>query len=138
MRLASCLFVLSSLISPLVLSPTPAAAQQPSARPAMPACDGRLNIVRISEIKPGMMDKFLQAVAAQKAWYASKGVSDTIGVERVIDMKTGTYSTSQAVTTHTSAPGSKQPAHDPAYDAFVALFADSSTIKSTYFTCQAK
>ena len=138
MRLATCLLVLAVLSSPFVLSPTPSAAQQATTRPPMPACDGNYNIVRVSEIKPGMMDKFLQAVAAQKAWYASKGSPDTISVERVIDMKAGAYSTTQAITNHISPPNSKQPAHDAGYDAFVALFTDSSTIKSSFFTCMAK
>jgi hypothetical protein len=138
MRLATCLLAFAAFTSPLFLSPTPSAAQQSTARPPMPACDGNYNIVRVSEIKPGMMDKFLQAVAAQKAWYKSKGAPDTIDVERVIDTKTGSYSTTQAITTHISPPSSKQPPHDAAYDAFVALFSDSSTIKSSFVTCMAK
>ncbi len=138
MRLASCLLALAVLSSPLILSPMPAAAQHPSARPSMPACDGSYNIVRISDIKPGMIDKFLEAVAAQKAWYKSKGSPDTIGVERIIDTKSGTYSTTSALTTHIQPSGSKRPVHDAGFDAFVALFSASSTIKSTFFTCIAK
>ena len=135
MRLATCLLAFAAFTSPLILSSTPSAAQQAPARPPMPACDGNYNIVRVSEIKPGMMDKFLQAVAAQKAWYKSKGSPDTITLERIIDSKTGTYSTTQAITNHISPAGSKQPAHDAGYDSFVALFTDSSTIKSSYVTC---
>ena len=138
MRLATCLLAFAAFTSPLILSSTPSAAQQAPARPPMPACDGNYNIVRVSEIKPGMMDKFLQAVAAQKTWYQSKGSPDTITVERVIDMKDRTYSTTQAITNHISPPSSKQPPHDAGYDAFVALFSDSSTIKSSFFTCMAK
>jgi hypothetical protein len=138
MRLASCLLAFAALTSPLFLSPTPSAAQQSTTRPAPPACDGNYNIVRVSDIKPGMMDKFLQAVAAQKAWYQSKGAPDTIGVERVIDMTSGAYSTTQAITTHIHPPGSKNPTHDAGYDAFVAMFSESSTIKNSYFTCMAK
>ena len=138
MRLATCLLAFAALTSPLFLSPTPSAAQQSTARPPLPACDGNYNIVRVSEIKPGMMDKFLQAIAAQKAWYKSKGSPDTIALERVIDPKTGTYSTTQAITTHIQPASSKQPAHDAGFDAFVALFSDSSTIKSTFITCMEK
>src|SRR5271154_4559196 len=111
MRLATCLLAFAALTSPLILSSTPSAAQQAPARPPMPACNGNYNIVRVSEIKPGMMDKFLQAVASQKAWYASKGSPDTISVERVIDMKAGTYSTTQAITNHIQPPGTKGPTH---------------------------
>ena len=138
MRLATCLLAFAAFTSPFTLSSTPSAAQQSTARPPLPACDGNYNIVRVSEIKPGMMDKFLQAVAAQKAWYQSKGSPDTITVERVIDTKAGTYSATEAITNHIQPPGSKQPAHDAGFDAFVALFGDSSTIKSSFVTCMAK
>jgi hypothetical protein len=137
MRLATCLLAFAAFTSPLFLSPSPSAAQQTSARPPMPACAGSYNILRISEIKPGMMDKFLEAVAAQKAWYKSKGSPDTISVQRIIDMKSGTYSTTQAVTDHIQPADSKQPSHDTGFDAFVALFSASSTIKSSYVTCMA-
>jgi hypothetical protein len=138
MRLATCLLAFAAFTAPLILSSTPSAAQQATARPPLPACDGNYNIVRLSDIKPGMFQKFLDAVAAQKAWYQSKGSPDTIGVERVIDMKSNSYSTTQAITTHIQPPSSKQPARDAGFDAFVALFSDSSTIKSSYFTCMAK
>jgi hypothetical protein len=133
MRAASCLFALT-LLSPLVLS-TPAAAQQPS---AMPACAGAYNTVRVSEIKPEMMDTFLQAVAAQKAWYKKAGTTDQISVMRVIDRKTGTYSTTEALTTHTQAVGTTRAPGDAGFDAFVALFNKSSTIKMQYVTCEEK
>jgi hypothetical protein len=138
MRLATCLLAFAAFTTPLTLSSTPSAAQQTTARPPLPACDGNYNIVRLSEIKPGMMDKFLQAVASQTAWYKSKGSPDTITVQRVIDTKTGTYSTTEAMTNHIQPPSSKQPAHDAGFDAFVALFADSSSIKSSFLTCMAK
>jgi hypothetical protein len=137
MRLATCLLAFAAFISPLYLSTT-SKAQQNAARPPMPACDGSYNVVRISDIKPGMMDKFLGAVAAQKAWYKSKGSADTISVERIIDMKSGTYSSTQALTNRIQSVDSKQPTHDAGYDAFVALFSESSTIKSAYWTCMAK
>ncbi len=58
---------------------------------------------------------------------------------RVIDMKAGSYSTTEALTFHISTPSSApRPPHDAGYDAFVALFRESSTIKSEYFTCMAK
>lgn len=138
MRLAPCLMAFAVFASTLVLSSTPAVAQQAQARPSLPACDGSYNIIRFSEIKPGMMDKFLEAVAAQKAWYKSKSTPDTIGVERIIDVKTGAYSTTEAITTHVQPVDSKQPAHDDGYNAFVALFSASSTIKAAYYTCIAK
>lgn len=101
-----------------------------------------MNIVRVSEIKPGMMAKFMEAVAAQQAWYTSKGTPDKIEAMRVMEQAAGTktwsFSETQAVTNHIEPairPGGKGPAHDAGYDAFVALFRDSSTIKSEYVTC---
>jgi hypothetical protein len=140
MRLASCLFAFAVILSPSVLSPAPTAAQQPATRLAG---DGTYNIVRVSEIKPGMMPKFLEAVAAQQAWYKKAGTPDQIAVMRIIDRnadtKVSTYSETQAITTHTRpADAGTPPPHDAGYDAFVALYKDSSTIKSEYFTCMAK
>lgn len=135
MRLASCLFA-ALLIAPISIPSAPVAAQQPF---KLAPCEGKYNFVRVSEIKPGMMPKFLEAVAAQKAWYKKQGKSDEISVMRVIDTKTGTYSETEAVTTHVSNPeDGHRPPRDAAYDAFVALFRASSDIKSEYFTCSAR
>lgn len=38
-----------------------------------PACDGDIALVRVSTIKPGAMQGFMDAVAAHKAWYRSHG-----------------------------------------------------------------
>jgi hypothetical protein len=136
MRVASRLFASLTLVFAISL-PLATAAQQPNNKP--PACEGKYNIVRVSEIKPGMMDKFLQAIAAQAAWYKKAGRSDEIVFMRLIDTKEGTYSTTQALTSHISTPssGPRLP-HDAGYDAFVALFRESSDIKYEYFTCMEK
>ena len=140
MRLASCLFAFAAFISPIVLSSTPAAAQQPASRVA---CNGNYNVVRISEIKPGMMQKFLEAVAAHQAWYKKAGTPDQITVLRIIDRnpdtKAASYSETQAMTFHIEpADRTQGPPHDAGYDAFVALYKESSTIMSEYLTCMAK
>lgn len=133
MRLASCLFAVL-LLAPLPTS-APVAAQQPF---KMAPCKGSYNIVRVSEIKPGMMAKFLDAVAGQKAWYKKLGKPDEITLLRVIDTTSGAYSETEAITTHISpADSGPRPPHDADYDAFVALFRASSSIKSEYVTCTA-
>jgi hypothetical protein len=129
------LFALAVSLTP-ALAPSPAVAQAAAA--SFP-CTGNVNVVRISDIKPGMMDKFLQAVAAQKAWYKNAGAPDRIGVMRIMDRdpstKAYTLSETQAITTHIEPANSKAPAHDAGFDAFVALFSASSTIKTQYLTC---
>lgn len=135
-RLLLSLAVCTASLSP-ALCPTPAAAQTAVAEAPLP-CPGRVNVVRVSEVKPGMMDKFLQAVAAQQAWYRKANGNDEIGVMRVLEQDPGTkawkISETQAITTHSH--GSAQPpAHDAGYDAFVAMFKESSTIKNVYLTC---
>ncbi len=120
----------------------PAAAQEaPGAAMNFP-CTGDVNIVRVSDIKPGMIQKFLDAVAAQQAWYKNAGTPDEIGVMRILeqnpDTKAWALSGTQAITTHVMPAGrDRGPAHDAGYDAFVAMFRDSSTIKETYVTCMA-
>jgi hypothetical protein len=124
---------------PLVpaIAPTALMAQLPPG-----TCSGNLNIVRVSEIKPGMLAKFLQAVEAQKAWYKAAGSPDEITVLRVMDRdqttKTAKISETEVLTTHVESVDRKMPPHDAGYDAFVAMFKESSTIKSEYVTCIVK
>jgi hypothetical protein len=144
MRFVRLLIAASAIALPLTpaFAPTPAAAQTAPASNAPSICTGNINIVRISEIKPGMMQKFLDAVAAQKAWYKNAGTPDEISVMRIMeqnpDTKAYTFSETQAITTHTEpASQTKGPAHDAAWDTFVTMFKDSSTIKTQYITCVA-
>jgi hypothetical protein len=117
-------------LAAVVLSASAAVAQQAAA----PACTGKMNIVRVSDIKPGMMSKFEEAVAAQTAWYKKAGTTDEIKLLHVMDMKSHDWSQTEALTEHLST--GKSPAHDAGYDAFVALFTASSTIKTQYVTCE--
>jgi hypothetical protein len=139
-RLTTCLLAFVAFVSPLALSSSPAAAQQPATRVT---CNGNYNHVRISQIKPGMMQKFLDAVAAHQAWYKNAGTPDQITVMRIIDRNPATkatsYSETQAMTFHIEpANRTQDPPHDAAYDAFVALYKETSIITSDYVTCMAK
>ena len=125
MRISSCLLAMT------LLMPTAASAQAPSRLP----CDGTYNVVRISDVKPGMMDTFVKAVMAQKAWYKQAGTTDEISLMRIADPKTGAYSETEAITTHTTATDAQSAKQDAGYDAFVAMYKESSTIKAQYFTC---
>ena len=143
MRFVRLLIAASALALPLTpaLAPLPAAAQAPAAATPGALCKGTVNVVRVSEIKPGMMDKFLQAAAAQQAWYKAAGTSDQIGVMRVLvqdpTTKAWSMSETEAITTHTTPNGPTRSPHDAAWDAFVAMYADSSTIKYAYVACMA-
>ncbi len=143
MRLALVLVAFASFTFTPGLTSTVAVGQTaPATRPPLP-CTGNLNIVRVSEIKPGMMQKFLQATTAQQAWYKKAGTPDQISVMRVMvqDSTTKAWSTSEteAITSHIEPAGSANgPAHDAGFDAFVALFKESSTIKTEYITCMVK
>jgi hypothetical protein len=142
MRLSHLFLALTVFSAPLIpaLCPTPAVAQQAPAAAPIP-CDGKLNVVRLSDIKPGMMDQFLKAVAAQQAWYKAAGTTDKIGVLRILvqDPATKAYTASetQAITTHIMpTQRATGPRPDQAgWDAFVKMFSDSSTIKTQYMTC---
>ncbi len=122
-----------------------AALQIPSAlaQNAMPACDGDIDVVRVSTVKPGAMPGFMAAVAAHKAWYRSHGFKDNVIVaSRVMvqDEKTKAfkYSDTEVVTHHVRPPRVAQADHDPAWDAYVKQYRDYSDIKSEYLTCLPK
>jgi len=142
MRYVRLLLAASALAVPFTtaFAPTQAVAQQAPAQPML--CTGDVNIVRLSEIKPGMMQKFLDAVAAQKAWYKTTGTTDEVFAMRIMeqnpDTKASAFSETQAITTHIVHGNRKGPAHDAGYDAFVTMFKESSTIKNEYITCVVK
>ena len=123
------------------LSQGAASAQQAPAGDNAPLpCTGNIDVVRLSDIKPGMMLKFIEAVALQQAWYRKAGTADQIQVKRVTERDPVTklfkISETQAVTSHIE-PARREgdPPHDAGYDAFVALYKESSTIKIEYRTC---
>jgi len=142
MRFPVALTALALLCAPFTPS---LAAQSTSAAPAHavaqePPCDGVYNIMRVSDLTPtGSVDKFMAATAAQQAWYSSHGFSDVIFAARVIvrDPQTHalSYSDKEFVTCHYGKPGGPQVVHDAAWDAFVKMYNETSTIKETFFQC---
>lgn len=123
-----------------------AALQIPSAlAQSMPACNGDVDIVRVSTIKPGAMQGFMAAVAAHKAWYRSHGFNDNVIVAAPVivrDEKTKAfnYSETEVVTQHIRPPGPEKTAakRDAAWDAYVKQYRDTSDLKSEYTTCMPK
>lgn len=137
MRIPSAFLVMAALCAVLV---SPAAAQTESARPEVPACDGIYNILRISEITPtGSIEKFMEAVAAHQAWYASHGYPDIVFAARVVERDPGTNTitlSNKTVLTYHYSKGPVPPAaHDAAWDAYVKLYNETSTIKETHMNC---
>jgi hypothetical protein len=127
------------LFSLMILQCAPALAQE---HHPLPACNGHIAIVRVSEIKPGAMNDFLAAVKAHKAWYRNNGVkTNDIFVSRVIvkDQKTGDFqfSDSEVITYHINPPedNEKLPRNDDAWKAYVKMYNDSSTVKSITLSC---
>lgn len=136
MRIPVLLTALALLCTPLM----PAAGGQSTATREMPACNGVLNIVRLSEITPaGSMDKFMAAVTAHQAWYKSHGYPDVIFAAPVLERDPQThafsYSTKEALTYHYMKPDGEPTKRDAAWDAFVKMYNETSTIKETYLNC---
>lgn len=133
--------VLSSLVmlAALCAMPGPAIHAQSSA-PEVPACEGAYNILRISEITPaGSMEKFMTAVAAHQAWYASHGYSDVIFAARIAERdpqtKAFSYSGKLVMTYHYSKGDVPRSAHDAAWDAYVKMYNETSSVKETHMNC---
>jgi hypothetical protein len=137
MRTYCSLLVLTCFLA--WIAPAPLAQQAPAHDAPLP-CTGNIEVVRLSDIKPGMMLKFFEAVALQQAWYKKMGTPDQIEIKRVVEYdsasKSYMISETQAVTSHLEpAMRNKELPHDADYDQFVALYKDSANIKSEYRTC---
>jgi hypothetical protein len=105
-----------------------------------PACDGAYNVFRVSELKPGAtVDKFMEAVSAHQAWYKSHGYPDLIFAARVVvrddKTKAESFSDTQFATYHYSKESVPMAKHDAAWDAYVKMYNDTSSIKETVVQC---
>jgi hypothetical protein len=117
-----------------------------SAQNTLPACNGTITVVRVSDIKPGgTMKGFMDAVGAHRAWYRKNGITDNkIVVSRVIvkDDKTGemVYSDKEFISSHINPPDAKRTPNrnDQAWRAYVKMYRDNSDIKFEYVTCMPK
>jgi hypothetical protein len=143
MRIFSSLVLAAGLIAPAAFAQTPAPTPPPAAAPLCGTDAVRLAI-RVSDIKPGTMDTFLSAIKAHQAWYKSHGYPDDVIVYGKLIVRDPSsnamvFSDSEVLTYHFFGPMTQaQPVHDAAWDAYVKLYSDSSTIKETYLTCVPK
>ncbi|SNT18653.1 hypothetical protein SAMN05421770_10525 [Granulicella rosea] len=129
MRLIRVFALAAALCAPASHAQTPLPT-----KPAAPACDGVVVMVRVSEITPGgSAEKFMAAVAAHRAWFKAHGARDNqIVVARIEDH--GAYSGTKFITYHINPPAT-EPVRDAGFDAFVKLYADTSKITESYRTC---
>ncbi len=141
MRLFAKCLVMAAMTVPVAAFGQRAAGAAAPAAAAAPSCDGRMAIIRVSTITTGgSMEKFMAAVEAQKNWYKSHGLSDMIFASKILERdaatKTSSYSTTQAITYHFYGKSTEtMPAHDAAWDEFVKMYAETSTIKDSYLSC---
>ncbi len=130
------------LLSSLLLLPAfQLSAQAP---PNAPACNGDLEHIRISEIKPGgTMQGFMNAVDAHRAWYRANGItSDEIFAVplRIRDEQTHEWKISdkQAMSFHINPPDKNPNEGNESWKAFVKQYQDNSKVISEYTICMPK
>ncbi len=110
----------------------PALAQAPA---APPRCDGEVQVIRVSKLKPGAsIADFDKAVAMHMAWYRSHGY--TTNVQRVGRVMTPQgFASDQVVTVHVNAPGVPRDKRDAGWEAFVAAYRSVSDVTSDTLAC---
>ncbi len=109
----------------------PAAAQAP----APPRCDGEVQVIRVSKLKPGAaLADFDKAVAMHMAWYRSHGY--TANVQRVGRVMTREgFVPDEVVTVHINAPGVPREKRDAGWEAFVAAYRAVSDVSTEHLVC---
>lgn len=110
----------------------PVFAQAPA---AAPRCDGEVQVIRVSKLKPGAtIADFDKAVAMHMAWYRSHGY--TANVQRVGRVMTPQgMAPDQVVTVHVNAPGVPREKRDAGWEAFVAAYRTVSDVTSDTLAC---
>jgi hypothetical protein len=122
-------------------APASAAASRPAGEvDAHTVCDGNIDIIRVSRLKPGAtLSQFEDAVAAHVAWYRSHGMaSNSMVVARVLnrDAVGGiTVSPTDVMTIHLKNPIVTFAQMDAGWDAYVAKYRAVSDIVSETIVC---
>ena len=142
MRIISTTIALGVLCASAVVAQSPTTVATSAIASVMPACAGTVENIRVSEITlGGSVEKFMAAVAAQKAWYASHHYDDQIFASRILVQNSATklysYSETEVLSYHfySAATVNGEPPHDAGWDAFVKLYKDTSKIKQATLTC---
>lgn len=129
--------MLKSIVLVAALSAASAVQAQMPAAPA-PVCPAgtQYTTIRHSTVTPGQWAAFEKAVADHQAWYAAHGNGTTTAIVRMLAPRGGTAPLSQSeAVTITRYAETPQPAHDASWDAFIAEYKASSTIKDEMRVC---
>jgi hypothetical protein len=138
------LFVPATVALALALCCTaPAVAREAPGEDAHNACDGQVDIVRVSRLKPGAtLAQFEDAVAAHTAWYRSHRIAqNSMVVARVLNRDaTGAISPSptDVMTIHLNNPRVPFAMMDAGWEAYVAKYRAVSDIVSETIVCASK
>ena len=110
----------------------PVFAQAPA---AAPRCDGEVQVIRVSKLKPGAtIADFDKVVVMHMVWYRSHGY--TANVQRVGRVMTPQgMAPDQVVTVHVNAPGVPREKRDAGWEAFVAAYRTVSDVTSDTLAC---
>jgi hypothetical protein len=121
-------------ISIALLAAGGATSQAPVGKPA---CSGAYGIIRTSTILPGKMATVEKAAADQKAWYAAHHDGTKTYLLKVVHRSASgeTLATDEVMTMTIHPHDEPMPKRDAAWDAFVAEYKASSTIKSETTVC---
>lgn len=128
--LKSSLFVATLFLASAVSAQPPSAAVLPCPAGTQYAT------IRHSMIMPGKWGVFTKAVADHQAWYAQHGNGSTTSIVRVIAARDGAASLSDTeAVTITRYALKEPPPHDAGWDAFLAEYKASSTVKDDMRVC---
>ncbi|MGF7148154.1 hypothetical protein FHS96_001763 [Sphingomonas zeicaulis] len=124
--------MMKRLIAGVALFAATGALAQGAAPGAACPAGTRYATVRHSLIMPGKLAVFEKAVAAHNAWYAGKKNATTTRVMRLVEKGALVESEAATITLYADAP---MPERDAAFQAFTALYRDSTTIKDELRGC---
>jgi hypothetical protein len=104
------------------------------------ACDGKIDIIRVSKLRPGVtLSQFEDAVKDHVAWYRKRGMAqNTQIVARVLNRdRQGevTVSPDEVMTIHLNNPRVSFAQMDAEWDAYVAKYRATSDIVSETIVC---
>lgn len=103
-----------------------------------PRCDGEVQIVRVSQLKPGVtVSDFEKVVVQHMAWYRSHGYTNNVQKVARIMTQQG-FAANKVATIHVNAPGVPREKQDAGWAAFVAAYRAVSDVTEQHQLCLPK